>query len=108
MGFHEFFGTVPECGDRLHVLVQTQDKAVLLFVVLHEFERVVMDVTEQLDTWFYPPVVFELVHERVSEEKARLEATHMPIADRVAVDNLPLGHILTNFSCFVLVNERWE
>lgn len=65
-----------------------------------------MDVAEQLYTWFDAPVVLELVHERMSEEEAGLKAAHVSIADRVAINDLPLRHVLANFPCPVLVDER--
>jgi len=42
---HEFLDAVPKSRDSLNVLVQAQDKAVLLVVLVHEAEGVVVDVT---------------------------------------------------------------
>ena len=42
----------------------------------------------------------------MTEEEARLETAHMSVADRVAVDDLSLSHVLAHFACLVLVNER--
>ena len=72
---------IPQGWNGLDILVQAQDKAVLLLIVLHEPKRVVMDIAEQLHTWLNTPVVLELVHERMTEEETGLEAAHVPVAD---------------------------
>ena len=105
---HERLGAVPQCWDRLDVFVQAQDKAILLLIVFHKFEWVVMDIAEKLHAWLNTPVVLELVHEGMSEEEARLETTHMPVADGVAIYDLALGHVLAHFARFILVDEGRE
>ena len=108
MLLHERLDAVPKRWNGLHVLVQAQNKAVLLVVVFHEFEGVIMYVAEQLDAWFHAPVVVKLVHQRVSEEEAGLEPTHMPVADGVSIDDLTLCHVFPDFSCLVLIDEVRE
>ncbi len=105
---HEFLGAIQKCWDRLDVFVQAEDKAVLLLVVFHELEWIVVDVAEYLHAWLNTPVVLVVVHERVAKEEAGLETAHVPVADRVTVDDLPLRHVLTDFTGLVLVDERWE
>ena len=78
---HERFRAVPQRWNRFDILVQAQHKAVLLLVILHVFEWIIVNVTKQLNARLNPPVVLELIHERMSEEEARLETAHMPIAD---------------------------
>lgn len=56
----EVLHTIPQRWNRLHVLVQTQNKAILLSVIFHEPERVIVDVTVELNTRFHSPVPFEL------------------------------------------------
>ena len=101
----ERLDAIPKRRDCLNIFIQTQDKAILLLVVLHELERVVVNITEQFHTWLDTPVVLELVHEWMSEKEARLEATHVPVADRVTVNDLALRHVFADLACVVLVNE---
>lgn len=105
---HEFPGAFPQCWDGLHVFVETQYEAVLLFVLLHEPENVVVDVAVQLNAWLDAPVVFVVQHDLLTEEEARLESAHVTVADRVSVDNLPLSHVLADLASLVLVNVLWE
>src|SRR5271154_2343723 len=67
-----------------------------------------MDIAEQFHTWLNTPVVLKLVHERMSKEEPGFEATHVPVADRVAVDDLALRHIFADLARLLLVNERRE
>ena len=108
MLLYEALDTIPKCWNRLHILVQTQDKAVLLLIVFHEPEGVVVDIAKKLYTWLHTPVVLELVHQRMSEEKARLKSTHVPVADGVAIDDLALRHVFTDLARLVLVDEGGE
>ena len=104
----ELLDTVPKSWDGLDVLVQAEDEAVLLPVFLHESEWVVVDVAEQLNARLHTPVVFEVHHHRMTEEKAGFIPTHVPVTDRVAVDDLPLPHVFTNSLCLFLVDPLWE
>ncbi|KAK1849758.1 hypothetical protein CCHR01_07576 [Colletotrichum chrysophilum] len=105
---HELLGAVPKGGDGLDVLVQTQDEAVLLVVLLHEAERVVVDVAEKLNGGLDTPVVVVVHHGGLAEEESRLETAHVTVADRVTVDDLALGHVLANLACLLLVNVLGE
>lgn len=100
----EVLGSVPERGNGLNVFVQTESEAVLLFVVGHEFEGVVVDVAVQLNAGLDAPVPLVVEHQWVAEEKPRFVAAHVTVADGVAVDDLLLLHLLTDFGCLVLVN----
>lgn len=105
MFLHKRLHTIPQRRDGFDVFVQTQDEAVFLFVRLHEQEWIVVDVAVQLDARLDTPVPLELEHQGVSEEEARLESAHMAVADGIAVDDLLLRHVLSYFSCFILVDE---
>src|SRR2546423_9335224 len=105
---HKRLDAVPQRWDCLDVFVQAQHKAVLLLVVLHEFERIVVNIAKELHARFNTPVILELVHERMSEEEARLETTHMPVADGITIYNFALSHVFANFTRFVLVDEGRE
>lgn len=105
---HELLDTVPESGNRLHVFVQAEHEAVLLVILLHEAEGVVVDIAEQLDAGLDAPVVFVVHHQRLTEEKARLEAAHVAVADAVTVDDLALGHVLAHLLGLVLVDVVGE
>lgn len=102
--FHELLGAVPQRGNGLDVFVQTEDEAVLLLVFLHESERVIMDVAEQLNARFDSPVIFKLVHQRVTEEKSGLKPAHVSIADGVTIDDLSPTHIFSHGSGLSFIN----
>lgn len=104
IGTHEFLDAVPEGGDGVVVLVQTQHEAVHLVVFLHEAERVKGNVTQQLDAGLDTPIVLVVHHERVAEKEARLVAAHVPVAFRIPVDDLLLAHILAHLFSLLLVN----
>lgn len=103
---HKLLDAIPQSGNGLDVLVQAKNKAVLLALLVHQAEGVVVNITEQLDAWLHTPVVVVVHHKRLAEEEARLETTHMTVADRVTVDNLALLHVLANPACLVLVDVR--
>ena len=105
---HEFLDTIPKRWNGLDILVQTKNKTVFLALVFHLLEWIVVNVAEELNAGLYSPVVFELVHQLVSEEESRLEATHMAVADGIAVDDLALGHVLSRLLCLFLINEVGE
>jgi hypothetical protein len=107
-GLGEVLGGVPEGGDSLDILVQTEGEAVLLLVLGHELEGVVVDVAVQLDAGFYAPVPFVVEHQGVTEEEAGLVAAHVPVADGVAVDDLLLLHFLANTGGLVLIDPLGE
>ena len=67
-----------------------------------------MDVAEELDTWLDTPVILELVHDRMAEEEAGFVSTHVPVADGIAIDDLPLSHIVTDSLSLLQVDPRWE
>lgn len=104
VGLQELLHAIPECGDGVNVFVQTDDKAVLLIILLHEAERIVADITVELDAGLHAPVVFVVHHQRVAEEEARLVAAHMAIAFRITVDDLLATHLLSRLSGLILVN----
>jgi hypothetical protein len=106
--FGEILCGVPQGRNGLDVLVQAEGEAVLLLLVGHELERVVVDVAVQLDAGLDPPVPFVVEHQRVAEEEAGFVAAHVPVADRVAVDDLLLLHLLADPGGLVLVNPLRE
>ena len=105
---HEFLGAVPKSRDGFHILVQAQDETVLLLIFGHEFERIIIDVAEQLNTWLDSPVPFIFQHQFLSEEEPRFKSAHVSITDGVAIDDLLLCHLLPNLACLFLVNVWWE
>lgn len=100
--------TVPQSWDRLNVLVQTQHKAVLLLVLSHEAEWVVVNIAEKLNARLNTPVPFVLEHERVAEEESGFVAAHVPVADRVTVDDLSPRHVFSCLFRLLLVNPLRE
>ncbi len=108
MLLHERLDTVPQGRNGLDVFVQTQHEAVLLAMISHILERIVADVAVQLDAGFDPPIPLELLHQRMLEEEARFKSTHMPITDRVSVNDLPRRHILADPARLVLIDVIWE
>jgi hypothetical protein len=101
---HEPLGAFPERGDRLNVLVQTDDKTVLLVVLGHELKDVIVDVTEELNAGLDAPVPLVLKHERVAEEKTTFVSAHVTVALGITIDDLALKHILTNVGGLLLVD----
>ena len=101
----EFLSAIPQRRNRVSIFVQAQHKAVLFLVVLHELERIVLQIAEKLHAWLDAPVVLKLVHQGMAEEEAGLETTHMSITDRITIDNLALRHVLANLARLVLVYE---
>lgn len=108
MVFDEFLCAFPQGGNGLDVFIQTQNEAVLFAIVLHELERIVVDVAEQFNTGFNAPVVLELMQQRVSKKEARFESAHVSVADGITIDDLPSAHILSDLLCLFLVNPRGE
>lgn len=104
VGLQELLHAIPERGDGVDVLVQTDNKAVLLVVLLHEAERVVANITVELDAGLHAPVVFVVHHQRVAEEEARLVAAHVAIAFRITVDDLLATHLLSRLFGLILVD----
>lgn len=105
---HEFLDRIPQRGDGFDILVQTDHEAVLFAVVGHPLESVVLDVAEEFDAWLDAPVPLVLKHQRMLEKEARLIATHVSIADGVAVDDLTSTHVFTCFLSLRLVDEVGE
>ena len=104
----ELLGAIPESGNGVNILIQTENEAVLLLVLGHETEGVVMNVAVELNTGLDSPVVLVVEHQGLTEEESGLESTHVTIADGVTVDNLPLRHILANLLGLVLINPLGE
>lgn len=101
---HELLHAIPESGNGINVFVQTDDKAVLLIVLLHEAEWVMADVAIELDAGLHAPIVFVVHHQRMAEKEARLVAAHMAITFRVTVDDLLATHLLSRLLGLILVN----
>lgn len=74
-------------------------------MVAHILKRIVAHITEEFDAWFHAPVPLVFIHQRLTEEEAGLEATHVSVAGRVSVDDLPLSHVRPDLSRLPLVNE---
>ena len=104
MLLHEALDTIPYRRDRLHILIQTNHKTILLLIIPHEFKRIVADVAVQLDTRFHAPIPLILVHQLLAEEESGLETAHVAVAFGVSVNDFPLRHVFTDFARFVLVN----
>lgn len=100
----ELLGALPQRWDGLLVLEKTKDEAVLLALLGHETERIVVNVAEELDGGLNAPVVLVVEHQFLLEEEARLEATHVTVALRVTVDDLPRAHILAHLLGLLLVD----
>ena len=107
MVLHKLLDAIPQGRDRLVVLVQTDDKTVLLVVFLHKAEWVMAHVAEELNAGLHAPVVLVVHHERMAEEEAGLVAAHMAIALRITVDDILATHLLSHRSGLVLVNPLW-
>lgn len=105
---HELLGALPEGRDGVNVLVKTENEAVFLALLGNDTEGVVVDITEELDGGLNAPVVLVVHHQRLAEEKSRLESAHVTVADGVSVDDLSLLHVLTNLLGLVLVNPLRE
>ena len=105
---HESLDTIPKRRDGLDIFIQTQNEAVLLPIVPHVFERIIANVAVKLNAGFNAPVPFKLLHQGMLEEKSRLEATHVPVADGVSIDDLSCSHVLTHSACFILIDEIGE
>ena len=105
---HELLGASPESGNGVDVLVERKNETVLLVVLVHDAERIVVNVAEELDGRLNTPVVFVVHHELLSEEETGLESAHVTVADRVTVDDLALMHILTDLAGLLLVNPLGE
>src|SRR5690242_2732190 len=104
----EVLGSFPESRDGLDIFVQTEGEAVLFLVLSHELEGIVINVAMHLDAGLNAPVPFVVEHQGVTEEETGLVATHVPVADGVAIDDLLLLHLLTNLCGLVLVNPLRE
>lgn len=106
--FDEFLHAVPQCRNCFHIFKQTQHERVLFVVVGHEFESIIVNITKELNAGLNAPVPLILQHKRLLKEEARLEPTHVPVAHGIAIDDLPLTHILTDCCSLVCVNPLWK
>jgi hypothetical protein len=79
---------LPQARNRILVLVQRDDKPVGAVVVLHDLERVVRDVAQELDVGLDAPVVLVRVEERVFEKEAGLVPTHLALCQPSVVSRL--------------------
>jgi len=75
----EVFDRVPQGWNGLNVLVQAEDEAVFFAIVLHELERVVMNIAEELNAGLDSPVPFVVEHKGMAEEEARLVTAHVSV-----------------------------
>ena len=105
---HELGDAIPKGGDGLEILVKAEHEAVLLVVLVHVTERIVVNVAVELDAGLNTPVVVVVHHERLTEEEAGLETTHVAVADAVTIDDLALLHVLANLLSLLLVDVRRE
>lgn len=105
---HKLLGALPQSRNGSRVLVQAENEAVLFALLGHHTEGVVVDVAVELDGGLHSPVVFVVHHQRLAEKEARLEAAHVTVGNRVAVDDLALTHVLANLFGLVLVNPLRE
>lgn len=103
----ELLHAIPQGRNGRCILIQTDDKAVLLFVLLHEAERIRVDITVELNARLNAPVVLKVHHERVAEEETRLITAHMAVTLGAAVNNLLAVHFLSRFFGLVLVDPLW-
>lgn len=101
---HKLLHATPETGNSRFILVETDDEAVLLVILLHEAERVGAYVTEEFDAGLNTPVVFVVHHQRVAEKEARLIAAHVSIALGATVDNFLPIHFLASIGRLILVD----
>lgn len=67
-----------------------------------------MDIAVKLDGGLNTPVVVVVEHQFLAEEESRLESTHVAVADGITVDNLALGHVLTDLLGLFLINPFGE
>lgn len=108
MVLHELLGAVPEGRDGLNVLVQAENEAVLLLLLVHDTERIVVDIAVKLDGGLDTPVVVVVEHQFLAEEESRLESAHVAVADGITIDNLALGHVFADLLCLLLIDPFGE
>lgn len=101
---HELFDSVPKSLDGLAILRQRNSESIDLLVILHEQERVIMQVTEELDVGLDSPIVVVFLKEVVPEEESGVEPAHVSVWDRAPIDNLLLLHLLTTRFCSIFVD----
>ena len=105
---HEGSDAIPQGGNGFDEFVQADDETVLLTMILHVLEGVKIYIAEELNTGLDAPVVIVLLHQLVLKEEAGLEATHVAVTDRVAIDDLPLPHVLSDGFGLLLIDKGWE
>lgn len=101
---HELRHAIPEGRNSIEVFIQTQNKAILLVVFLHESERVKADVAEQFNAGLHTPIVLVVQHQRVPEEEPRFVTTHVSVTLGITVDDFPLAHVLTHLFRLLLID----
>lgn len=77
-------------------------------MILHELERIIVNVTEQLDAGLNTPVIFIVLEKIMSEEEATLKTTHVAVRDGVTVDDLVSLHLVSHLGGLVLINPVRE
>ena len=75
----------PKRWDRWWRIVKIDRKAIGLVVVLHEAEHIVVDVAEEVDLGFNPPVVLHVCQSWMFVEQTRVPPTHLMVAQHVGV-----------------------
>ena len=104
MFFHVSLCAVPKGLNRLDIFVETQHKTVFLAIISHKFKWIIADIAEKLNTWLDAPIPFVIIHDGLPKEKPRLKATHMPVADRVPINNFLFSHLLPHLGSLILID----
>ena len=69
----------PQRRNAVGVIVDVDVEAVRFVVVLHPSKDIVIHIAEEVDVWFHPPVVLDVLERRVLAEHAAVPPTHLVI-----------------------------
>lgn len=100
--FHVLFHAVPESDNSFAILVQRNNKAILLLLSAHKGERILRYVTEVLNARLNSPIVVVGFQQVMAEEEAGFETTHVAVTSRAAINHIL--HVVARLCSLVLVN----
>ena len=85
---HEFQRLRPKCWNRLGRIVKVYGKAVGLVVILHITEYVIVDVAEEMDLGFHPPIVTGIRQSWMFVEHAAIPTAHLMVGFKIRILNV--------------------
>lgn len=100
----KFESVWPKGFDRFGGVVEVDDPAIGLVVILHVAEYVVVDVAEEVDLGFYAPVPADILQGWVMIEEPRVPTAHLVVRSHSGVLNTFLSKDLSGLFHKVIID----